>query len=731
MGIRRIDFYVPGMNIDMSELEVKHAICKQGIDFIPSGMIEMVIPTSKLQELKLDKWRGEQGVFRASYFKDNSFRNQFFYFAGLIQNVEVKIGVTETSIRTSLFAWPSHGNKSKVYKKNYKLFQDKASFEIVKDIFEKKAGGIVSDQLLGNNVKRQCEVQYGESDWDFIARILSEDGITYSIQPRVKFQQNLNTTPVEISLILNKKIEDYVPLQTENEIEVLIDQNTETNGAYDFEFNKIQVTTRLEMTSTQTIPGQLDLRLSDSEDVDHEWIEVSQHAKYLTLDLGKEYAQKVRESSKRRQFKFKTKDPSVVGGFKYTLKTDASFVVPEIDASEQITVTETVHEFVRSVLGDCEVEVSVIALPHKNTNYAPPYKPRPQLPGLLYANVVDAEHKPDYAKLAADDKVYTNRLAQVKVRITWPGLLEEGTNYCDVWLRMMTPWAGQNAGFLALPRVGQEVIVSFIHGDANQPVVLGCMYTHAEDSGSMPPWDPEKEPKWVGIGTRTNEGDQFMRMSADHLNPSVEIHSGGYLDVKSEKETNIHALTDMNIESTNNMTTRTTSSKRYFSDEFVEGVIQTQLLSTSINTIGVQQNSIATQSNTVGAQTNIIGNQANTITAQENFIAARLNVIGIEQNLIGAQQNTIGARQNLIGINNTICGANSELNGISAEISALKAEISGMKADMSPLITKAYGAELLTVGASMGLYGVVHNNSATSLTTQGAEVNMSGTTVWC
>lgn len=714
MGIYRLDFFVPSIVSDSSVIDVKHAVCKQGIDFIPSASVEILVATNLLETLQLDQWRGQQGNLVASYSNQISFDNQY-YFVGAIQSVHVKKGLQVSAIRLELLAWPQNGS-SKTYIRNYKLFQDKTSYQISKDIFATKAGGAISDEIEVNNITRHCEVQYGESDMDFVSRILAEDHLSYAILPRVEFGQDLTKKPAKLFLKICKSLNEYEPKEYPKEIDVLIDQNDETIGAYDFEFDKIRATSRLEMTSTQTVPGQIDLRLTDSENAEHEWVEVSPHAKYPDIETGRAYALQERDATKRIQFRFKTKEVGIHGGYSYTLKTPSSFGSPELLQSESVAVIETTHEFFRPVIGGWDVEISAVALTHKYTKYTPPYRPRPQLPGLLYANVVDAEHKPDYAKLGTDDKVYTNSLAQVKVRITWPGLLEEGTNYCDVWLRMMTPWAGQHAGFLALPRVGQEVIVSFIHGDANQPIVLGCLYSHVEGSGSLPPWDPSKEPEWVGMGTRTNVGEQYMRMSADHLKPSVEIHSGGYLDIKSQKETNIHALTDMTLESTNNMTTRTTSSKHYFVDQFVEGATQVQLLGVSQNTIGTQLNTIA--------------NQTNTIATQQNIIGARINVILAEENLIGLQQNTIGAQQNLIGISNTIRGAHSELNGLKAEINALKTEINGMKAEMSPLMTRAFGAELVTVGASLGLYGVKHDESAVNLETQGTEVSTCGTCVW-
>ncbi len=75
----------------------------------------------------------------------------------------------------------------------------------------------------------------------------------------------------------------------------------------------------------------------------------------------------------------------------------------------------------------------------------------------------------------AGEEVYTDRLGRIKVQFHWDRDGERNES-SSCWMRVLQPWAGASWGFQFLPRVGMEVLVSFLGGDEDRPVVMGAVY---------------------------------------------------------------------------------------------------------------------------------------------------------------------------------------------------------------------------------------------------------------
>src|SRR5690554_1613258 len=100
-----------------------------------------------------------------------------------------------------------------------------------------------------------------------------------------------------------------------------------------------------------------------------------------------------------------------------------------------------------------------------------PYRPpvghnRPLIRGIQTAVVVGPP----------GEQIYTDEHGRIQVRFHWDRDGKHGRSGGAVWLRLVQSWAGSFWGSQILPRVGQEVIVNFLHGDPDQPVVSGCLY---------------------------------------------------------------------------------------------------------------------------------------------------------------------------------------------------------------------------------------------------------------
>ena len=83
----------------------------------------------------------------------------------------------------------------------------------------------------------------------------------------------------------------------------------------------------------------------------------------------------------------------------------------------------------------------------------------------------------------AGESIWTDKYGRIKVKFHWDrfGPKDDGSS---CWVRVSSAWAGQGYGGVQIPRVNDEVVVDFINGDPDRPIVTGRVYNEA----SMPPW---------------------------------------------------------------------------------------------------------------------------------------------------------------------------------------------------------------------------------------------------
>ena len=80
-------------------------------------------------------------------------------------------------------------------------------------------------------------------------------------------------------------------------------------------------------------------------------------------------------------------------------------------------------------------------------------------------------------------EIFTDKYSRVKVQFPWDRLgTNDGNSSC--WVRVASPWAGQQWGIIHIPRIGQEVLVAFEEGDPDRPIIVGSVY----NAQNMPPY---------------------------------------------------------------------------------------------------------------------------------------------------------------------------------------------------------------------------------------------------
>ncbi|MDK2126009.1 type VI secretion system Vgr family protein, partial [Parachitinimonas caeni] len=176
----------------------------------------------------------------------------------------------------------------------------------------------------------------------------------------------------------------------------------------------------------------------------------------------------------------------------------------------------------RSGGGEWEAQVDIQALP-SNLPFRPERStPKPIVQGPQTAVIVGP----------AGEEIWTDEHARVKVQFHWDRRGKKN-DQSSCWVRVSQPWAGQNFGMVAIPRIGQEVVVSFLEGDPDQPLITGRVY----NADQMPPWDLPGNKTQSGILSRSSQGGHY-----DHANALR------FEDKKGAEEVWLHAEKDQRIE---------------------------------------------------------------------------------------------------------------------------------------------------------------------------------------
>ncbi|MEP1213495.1 MAG: type VI secretion system tip protein TssI/VgrG, partial [Marinobacter sp.] len=129
------------------------------------------------------------------------------------------------------------------------------------------------------------------------------------------------------------------------------------------------------------------------------------------------------------------------------------------------------------------------------------------------------------------EEIHCDEHGRVKVRFPWDRY-SKNDEHSSAWLRVSQGWAGGQYGFMALPRIGNEVIVSFLDGDPDQPIITGRTY-HATNT---PPYALPEHKTRTTLKTQTHkgEGSNELRFEDEADKEQIYIHAQKDLDLLTE-----------------------------------------------------------------------------------------------------------------------------------------------------------------------------------------------------
>ena len=408
-----------------------------------------------------------------------------------------------------------------------RIFQDKTVPEIIKQVFGDHSVADFKDELTYTYRKRIYCVQYRETDFDFLSRLMEQEGIYYFFT----HAQGRHTMVLADAYSAHAPAVGYETLQyIDSERVVRPEQEYISRWSYaceiqpgkyeiddyDFERPGVDLTVRSKMAREHA--------LADYEIYDYP-------GAYLQTADGDQYVG-ARIDELHAQFEIARGESNARGLapgrlFKLTgqARADQNREYLILAASYAMTFNE--YETGDAQGATCTCGFSALSSKQQ-------FRPRritrkPIVQGPQTAAVVGP----------AGDEIYTDKYGRVKVQFHWDryGKKDENTS---CWIRVSQPWAGKGWGSVSIPRIGQEVIVEFLEGDPDQPIITGRVY----NGESMPPYSLPGEAVVSGLKTNTHKGKGYNEMSMNDTAGKEKITIHGQYDmgttVQHDQTTTVH-----------------------------------------------------------------------------------------------------------------------------------------------------------------------------------------------
>lgn len=143
------------------------------------------------------------------------------------------------------------------------------------------------------------------------------------------------------------------------------------------------------------------------------------------------------------------------------------------------------------------------------------------------------------------EEIYNEEMGRIKIQFHWDRLGQKDAD-SSCWVRVMQPWAGKDRGTNFLPRIGDEVVVAFMEGDPDRPLVIGSVYNPV----SYNPWAMPSRKNWTGIKSKST-----MNGGADDANElRLDDTAGEELFlIRAQKDMEISVENDLYEEITNDV----------------------------------------------------------------------------------------------------------------------------------------------------------------------------------
>ena len=384
-----------------------------------------------------------------------------------------------------------------------RIFQHLSVPDILKKVFK---GYEVKYQLVKNYNPRNYCVQYQESDFAFASRLMEEEGIGYFFEH----------TPEMDKLVV---CDDFkTPADCPSKSTIGIVNEDLTGEIFESAVKEWRIDYQLQSGKRVLWDHHFQLPLKKLDAEQTSIFNAGQNKEIEIYNYPGGYAKKYDESNgdlgniftdnkatvknriKSLDTQYKTTSGAsdcctLTTGYRFTLQNH-----PNKDFNKQymfVAVTHNAEQSPDYLVGDVlprayENEFVCLPLGAGQPEYCPPVTtPKPRMFGSQTATVVGP----------AGEEIYTDKYGRIKVQFHWDRDGKYDPN-SSCWMRVVQPWAGRNWGTICIPRIGHEVVVEFLEGDPDQPIVSGAVYNPA----NMPPYTLPENAHTMGFKSDSTKG---------------------------------------------------------------------------------------------------------------------------------------------------------------------------------------------------------------------------------
>ena len=404
-----------------------------------------------------------------------------------------------------------------------RIFQDMTVPDIVKKVFEDHGVANFEFKLFRSYRTWVYCVQYRESDYNFIARLLEHEGIYWYFEH--------GEGQHKLVLVDSQSAHDAAPGCTSLPyVEEGAGSAADTECVSGWSFWREVKAGKLMLASYDFERPSTDLKVKADKARTHSL------ADYEVFDFQGDYMQSSdgRQWAEDRMDELQTPFQRLQGSSNaHGIEVGRLLSLthhPRPDQNDQYLITGlTLQAQVDGYEagnpgGGCSCEFSAIPAAQQ---FRPPRRtPKPFVQGPQTAVVVGP----------AGEEIHTDKYGRVKVQFHWDryGQKDEKSS---CWVRVSHPWAGKNFGIVDIPRIGQEVVVDFLEGDPDQPLITGRVY----NAEQMPPWDLPANATQSGILTRSSKGGGYGNANAIRFedkagSEQLWIHAEKNQDIEVEND---------------------------------------------------------------------------------------------------------------------------------------------------------------------------------------------------
>jgi len=507
------------------------------------------------------------------------------------------------------------------------IYQEKTVPQIFEEVVKQYGFSDYELKLSGTYNPWEYCVQYRETDFNFLSRLLEQEGIYYFfVHEETKHTMVLADDPgAHKTLSGYEKVPFFPPggpdTQRERDhLEAWSWTKAVQPGTYattDFDFEK----PRKSLAGSESIARQYQQSSYEIFDYPAELSKLDTQQSDLTA--------KIRIQELQVPYMVARGHGTAAGlatGLRFKLEK-----FPRDDLNIEYLITRANYSLTADAFEPGQAQttedftVAIEAIDAKTPYRAERVTPKPVVQGAQTAMVVGK----------AGEEIYTDKYGRVKVQFHWDryGKQDEKSS---CWIRVSQLWAGKTWGGIHIPRIGQEVIVSFLEGDPDQPIITGRVY----NGDSMPPYGLPGNATQSGIKSRSSKGGS-----------DANFNEFRFEDKKGSEQVYLHAEKNQDIVVENDET-------QSIGHDRTETVGHDEAISIGNNrtekvgvdeaiTIGANRKENVGVNETIG----IGANRTITVGASESASVAlqRTHNVGINEtiNVGAAQEINIGAAQTI------------------------------------------------------------------------------------